>query len=92
MENLMSKKLKLFLLALLITLFFTTGCSKVTKENYEKLELGMEYSEIAALLGNPDSCKESVVVKNCIWGNETQNIKVNLFGNQIVVISSTGLK
>lgn len=87
----MNKNLKQFLLALLATLFLTTGCSKVTKENYEKLEMGMEYSEVTALLGNPNSCTESVVVKSCTWGNETQNIKVNLLGDQIVVISSTGL-
>jgi hypothetical protein len=88
----MSKKLKLFILAMLITLFFTSGCSKVTKENYEKLELGMKYSEIIELLGNPNSCIESVVVKSCFWGNKTKNIKVNFLGEQIVVISSTGLK
>ena len=88
----MSEKLKLFLLALLTTLFFNAGCSKVTMEYYEKLEIGMEYSEVTAMLGNPDSCTESVVVKSCIWGNETQNIKVNFLGDQIVVISSTGLK
>ena len=88
----MNKKLKQLLLALLATLFLTAGCSKVTKDNYEKLEMGMEYSEVTALIGNPNSCTESVVVKSCIWGNETQNIKVNLLGDQIVVISSTGLK
>ena len=88
----MSKKLKLFLLTLLSTLFFTSGCSKVTMENYEKLEMGMEYSEVTALLGNPNSCTESIVVKSCIWGNETKNIKANLLGDQIVIISSTGLK
>jgi len=88
----MRKKLKLFLLTLLSTLFFTSGCSKVTMENYEKLEMGMEYSEVTALLGNPNSCTESIVVKSCIWGNENKNIKANLLGDQIVVISSTGLK
>ena len=88
----MSKKLKLFLLTLLSILFFTSGCSKVTMENYEKLEMGMEYGEVTALLGNPNSCTESIVVKSCIWGNENTNIKANLLGDQIVVISSTGLK
>jgi hypothetical protein len=88
----MSKKMKLFLLSLLTTLFFTAGCSKVTKENYDKLEMGMEYSEVTTLLGNPHSCTESIGVKSCTWGNETKNIKVNFLGDQILVISSTGLK
>ena len=88
----MSKKIKLFLLALLTTLFLTAGCSKVTMENYDKLEMGMEYNEVTALLGNPNSCTESLGVKSCIWGNETRNIKINFLGDQIVVFSSTGLK
>ena len=80
----MSKKLKLFVLTLLSTLYFTSGCSKVTMENYEKLEMGMEYSEVTALLGNPNSCTESIVVKSCIWGNETKNIKlINVNDNDI---------
>jgi hypothetical protein len=88
----MSKKIKLFLLALLTTLFLIAGCSKVTMENYDKLEMGMEYNEATTLLGNPNSCTESIGVKSCIWGNETKNIKVNFLGDQIVVFSSTGLK
>jgi len=52
----------------------------------------MAYSEVNALLGNPDSCTESIGVKICIWGDETKNIKVNFFGDQIVVISDNGLK
>jgi uncharacterized protein YceK len=38
----MGKKMRLFLLALLINLLFISGCSKVTRENYGKLEMGME--------------------------------------------------
>ena len=88
----MREKMKWFLLALMTTLFFTAGCSKVTTENYNKLEMGMEYSEVTELLSNPNSCTESIGVKSCIWGNETKNIKVNFLGDQTVVFSSTGLK
>ena len=88
----MGKKIKLFLLALLTTLLFTAGCSKVTKENYDKLKMGMEYSEVIALLGNPDNCTESMGAKSCIWGNEAKNIKVNFLADKIVVFSSTDIK
>ena len=87
----MSKKMKLFLLALLIALFFTAGCSKVSMDNYDKLEVGMQYSEVSALLGKPNGCTESIGVKSCIWGNKTRNITVNFLGDQTVVFSSTGL-
>ena len=88
----MGKKMKLFLLALLTTLLFTAGCSKVTKENYDKLEMGMEYSEVTTLLGNPDSCTESMGVKSCTWGNEAKNIKVSFLADTTMVFSSTDIK
>jgi len=52
----------------------------------------MEYNEVTAFFGNHDSCTESIGVKSCIWGDETRNIKVNFLGDQILIISSTGLK
>lgn len=88
----MDKKMKLLIPALLTALFFTAGCSKVTRENYDRLEMGMEYSEVTTLLGNPTRCTESIGVKSCIWGNEAKNIKVNFLGDQILIISSAGLK
>ena len=88
----MGKKMKLFLLALLTTQLFTAGCSKVTKESYDKLEMGMEYSEVSALLGNPDSCTESMGAKSCTWGNEAKNIKVNFLADKTMVFSSTDIK
>lgn len=84
--------MKLFLLGLLISLLFTAGCSKVTKENYDQLEMGMEYNKVTALLGNPNSSTESMGVKSCTWGNENKNITVNFLGNKTVVFSSTGIK
>jgi len=72
-------------------MFFISGCSEVTRENYEKLEIGMPYSEVTLLLGNPDSCTETITVTSCIWVDDTKNIKVNFFGDQIMVISSHGL-
>ncbi len=88
----MGKKMKLLMLALLATLLFAAGCSKVTKENYEKLKVGMEYSKVTALLGNPDNCEESMGVKSCTWGDETKNIKVNFLADKTMVFSSTGIK
>lgn len=88
----MGKKMKLFLLALLTTLLFTAGCSKITKENYDKLEMGMEYSEVTALLGNPDNCIESMGAKSCTWGSEAKNIKINFLADKTMVFSSTGIK
>jgi len=73
-------------------LLLIAGCSKVTKENYDKLKMGMEYSEVITLLGYPNSCTESMGVKSCAWGNETKYIKINFLGDQIVVFSIKGIK
>lgn len=88
----MSKNLKLFLPLLLISLLLIVGCSKVTKENYDKLKMGMEYSEVITLLGDPNSCTESMGVKSCTWGNEIKYIKINFLGDQTVVFSIKGIK
>ncbi|MEJ2691350.1 MAG: DUF3862 domain-containing protein [Deltaproteobacteria bacterium] len=88
----MSKKMKLCILVLLTALLFVVGCSKVTKENYDKVKMGMEYSEVTALLGKPDKCTESMGAKSCIWGNETKNITVTFMGDKVMVSSSTGIK
>ena len=88
----MGKKLRLFMLALVGTMLFSGGCSKLTQENYDKLKIGMEYSEVTALLGNPDNCTDSMGTKSCTWGNETKNIKVNFLAGKTMVFSSTGLK
>jgi len=91
-ELMMGNKMKLSMLALLATFFFTAGCSRVTQENYDKLKTGMEYGEVTALMGIPDNCTESMGAKSCIWGNETKNIKVGFLSDQTMVFSSTGIK
>jgi hypothetical protein len=88
----MCKKIKLFLLVLLTILLLTPGCSKITKENYDRLEIGMEYSEVITLLGKPDSCADTMGAKSCIWGNEAKNIKVNFLAEKTVIFSSVGIK
>jgi len=88
----MNKKLKMFIPALLTALLFTAGCSKVTKENYDKLKIGMKYGEVSAILGAPDSCTQALGAKSCLWGDEAKNIKVNFLADKTVIFSSTGIK
>ena len=83
--------MKLFMLALLTTLLFTVGCSKVTKQNYDKLKMGMEYGQVTALLGNPDNCTESMGTRSCTWGNNAENIRVHFVADKTVIFSCTGL-
>ena len=88
----MDEKMKLFLLALLSNLLFISSCSEISTKNYEKLEMGMEYKEVREILGNPDTCTESIRVKSCTWGNEIKYIKVNFLSDKAVVFSSAGIE
>lgn len=88
----MNKKMKLSMLALLTALLFTVGCSKVTKGNYGKLKVGMDYKQVTTLLGNPDNCTESMGTKSCTWGSNAKNIKVNFVADKTVIFSCTGIK
>lgn len=88
----MGNTMKLFMLMIAAALLFTAGCSKLTKENYDKLKMGMEYTEVTALLGSPDNCSDTMGIKSCIWGTETKNISVNFLADKTVVFSSNGVK
>ena len=77
-------------------LLLLSACSKVTQENYDKLTMGMKYSEVIEFLGEPDNCKELMQIKQCVWGDASNeggpSISVNFVGNNLVLFSSRGLQ
>lgn len=74
---------------LLLTL---VACSKLTAENYKKIEMGMPYDEIVKLLGEPDKCEVLLSAKTCTWGNEEKHIEVQMIANKVVLYSAVGLE
>lgn len=81
---------RLVLLVVLAT--FLVGCSKLTRENYGKLKVGMEYEEVVNILGKPDECTEALFAKNCTWGSERKNITVNFIGGKVMLYASKNIK
>lgn len=77
--------------AALFSLVVLAGCSKLTQENYQLLETGMEYDEVVSLIGSPDNCSETLGVKSCIWGSESKNIKVKFLADKATIFSNSGL-
>ena len=77
--------------ALAVILLITAGC-KLTEENYKKLEMGMEMSQIEDLIGTADSCDELLGAQSCVWGDESTHIKVKLMAGKAVFFSKKGLK
>ena len=83
------KKLTMLAAAVLLLV----GCSKLTKENYELLEMGMSQEEVQAVIGAPDNCSETLGTKSCIWGSEEgKNITITFIGDNATTFSNDGLQ
>lgn len=72
-------------------LLLLVACSKVTRENYQKLELGMSWQEVVQLLGEPDRCEALLNAKSCVWQEGDKSITVRFIGDEVILFSSEGL-
>lgn len=76
----------------LAALLLLVGCSKLTMENYQKIQVGQEYAAVVEILGKPDSCSEALFVRNCVWGNEKKNITVSFLSDKVILSTSQNLR
>ncbi len=68
------------------------GCSKVSKENYDKIKIGMSYEDVVEVLGKPDTCEEPVLkTKSCMWGSSDKQIKIKFVVDTVAWRSSKGI-
>jgi len=80
---------RLVILSLLLTL---SACSKLTKENYDALEVGMTRNEVEAIIGGADNCSETLGTMSCVWGNEQgKHVKALFMADKAVSYSFNGL-
>ena len=85
----MKNKIAIFVLFLSLVLF--AGCSKLTRENYDAIKVGMDYKEVTALIGEPDKCDGAMGAKSCIWGNDEKNITIKFVADKVALPSMKGL-
>jgi hypothetical protein len=82
--------LGLFVLSLL------AGCSlqpdRVTRENYDKLELGMTYEAVKDILGEPKESGSRLGVKQHTWVEGDRQIHAKFIADRAVYYSSKGLE
>jgi hypothetical protein len=83
------KKRYLIIAALILLL---NGCSKVTKENYDKIESGMSYEEVVKTIGTSEGCSETLGISSCEWKNGDTNIVITFVLDQVTIKTSEGLK
>jgi hypothetical protein len=84
----MNLKKSIALVALLIGL---SGCSKLTAENYEKLQTGMSIAEVNAILGSPQSCDEALGFRSCQWGDEKSNVTARFIAGKLVLFAAKNI-
>lgn len=77
------------MIALLLLL---SGCSKVTKENYDKIETDMSYDEVVKLIGKPEGCSEAFGISSCAWKNGKAKIDIKFVSNEVTFLTADGLK
>ena len=83
--------MKVKLLIALCGALALSGCSKLNKENYDKLEMGMSQKEVEAILGSADNCVEKTLHTNCVWGDESKNIEITLVSDKVTIYSKHGI-
>ncbi|MCG8667834.1 MAG: hypothetical protein MI867_00345 [Pseudomonadales bacterium] len=80
------------LAALSLGILTLAGCSKLTKENYDQLKIGMELTELEDVIGSADKCNETMGAQSCTWGDDSKNIQVKLVAGKAVFFSHKGLE
>lgn len=78
--------------ALLAVLLALAACSKVTQENYARLEAGMSRAQVEKLLGKPEECAGALGMSSCTWGDKNRFISIQFAGDQVMMFSGKGLK
>ena len=88
----MSRGLYGILMVMLLIAASLVGCkSRINQENYNQIELGMQYETVVDLLGEPDNCDSALMANNCTWGNEEKYINVKFVDGQVILFGSNGL-
>ncbi|OFZ68764.1 MAG: hypothetical protein A2Z01_11930 [Betaproteobacteria bacterium RBG_16_58_11] len=79
--------------SILVTLtILLAACGKLTVENYDKLKVGMPYTEVKQLLGPPERCSDLLGMKSCTWGDDKRHITVNFIGDQVVIFNAENIR
>jgi len=68
------------------------ACSRLTAENYDRIEVAMAYDEVKQIIGEPTQCDDVLGVKQCTWGDENQHIKVSFIGGRATFMTAKNVR
>jgi hypothetical protein len=77
--------------ALVALLIGVSGCSKMTAENFAKLQTGMSFAEVNAILGSPQSCDEALGFRSCQWGDEKSHVTARFVAGKMVLLAAKNI-
>lgn len=70
-----------------------SGCSKLNKENYDALKMGMSLDEVEAVIGGHDQCEKQLGGQVCEWGSQGGTyVKINFVANKAVTFDQEGIE
>ena len=87
----MNKKYIRIIFVVLFLFVFLMGCSKLSKENYDKIKMGMDFQQVVKIIGEPDKCDAGLGTKSCIWGNDQKNIKIKFLADKVILPTMEGI-
>ena len=77
---------------IILVMFLMTGCSSLSKENYDKIQMGMPYTKVIDILGKADKCNALAGMSDCTWGDEKHFIKVQFIADKVMFMQSQGIE
>lgn len=83
----------------LLCLGLFTGCAKVSKENYDKIQTGMTYDQVKSILGSGTEASGGGIAvgdlaasgKVVTWGTEDKQIMVTFVNDKVTLKTMKGL-
>ena len=74
-------------LSILLFLIVLIACSRITEENYNRIESGMEEAAVIKILGEPDESSSmgigSLSGKSSIWDDGKARISIRFFNGKV---------
>ena len=80
-----------FLILVIFCSIVFLGCSKINRENFDKIKMAMGYEDVVGIIGEPDTCDGALGAKKCVWGNETKNITISFMAEKVIFPAMKGL-
>ncbi|MFA5170109.1 MAG: hypothetical protein WC426_00975 [Sulfuriferula sp.] len=79
--------------AALLPVLLLWGCnSQLTLENYNKITMGMSYTEVTTLIGKPEKCDDIMGIRTCHWGDDKGGVNVSFAANKAMLFSAENLR